>query len=160
MAAVADFHNTRQDGLPAPTNAIIRSPLSPERAASRPSGAGSAFLQAVDLADISRQRGTLGLIAIFASDLVFRSLRLSVRTPPFHGGESGSIPLGSASFFLKMKRFQSRRAWLSTRALVLGDKTSNETSNVPAKIEALNGRPTARNGVWHDVCRVSVEQPS
>src|ERR1019366_1489741 len=27
----------------------------------------------------------------------FRSLRLSVRTPPFHGGESGSIPLGSAS---------------------------------------------------------------
>ena len=24
------------------------------------------------------------------------SLRLSVRTPPFHGGESGSIPLGSA----------------------------------------------------------------
>ena len=25
-----------------------------------------------------------------------RSLRLSVRTPPFHGGESGSIPLGSA----------------------------------------------------------------
>jgi hypothetical protein len=28
-----------------------------------------------------------------------RSLRLSVRTPPFHGGESGSIPLGSASVF-------------------------------------------------------------
>ena len=27
----------------------------------------------------------------------FCSLRLSVRTPPFHGGESGSIPLGSAS---------------------------------------------------------------
>src|SRR3954471_8277869 len=26
----------------------------------------------------------------------FGSLRLSVRTPPFHGGESGSIPLGSA----------------------------------------------------------------
>src|SRR5882757_9520375 len=24
------------------------------------------------------------------------SLRLSVRTPPFYGGESGSIPLGSA----------------------------------------------------------------
>src|SRR5882757_3349830 len=29
--------------------------------------------------------------------LTFCSLRLSVRTPPFHGGESGSIPLGSAS---------------------------------------------------------------
>lgn len=27
---------------------------------------------------------------------MFCSLRLSVRTPPFHGGESGSIPLGSA----------------------------------------------------------------
>src|SRR5947207_10978281 len=29
----------------------------------------------------------------------FSSLRLSVRTPPFHGGESGSIPLGSAIYF-------------------------------------------------------------
>ena len=29
----------------------------------------------------------------------FCSLRLSVRTPPFHGGESGSIPLGSANLF-------------------------------------------------------------
>jgi hypothetical protein len=29
----------------------------------------------------------------------FCSLRLSVRTPPFHGGESGSIPLGSANAF-------------------------------------------------------------
>src|SRR3954465_14148293 len=28
----------------------------------------------------------------------FGSLRLSVRTPPFHGGESGSIPLGSAIY--------------------------------------------------------------
>ena len=34
-----------------------------------------------------------------ASEPVFRSLRLSVRTPPFHGGESGSIPLGSANNF-------------------------------------------------------------
>lgn len=30
-------------------------------------------------------------------DRAFCSLRLSVRTPPFHGGESGSIPLGSAN---------------------------------------------------------------
>src|SRR5260370_15160575 len=30
---------------------------------------------------------------------LFCSLRLSVRTPPFHGGESGSIPLGSANLF-------------------------------------------------------------
>src|SRR5437660_12787872 len=32
-----------------------------------------------------------------AAGLCVCSLRLSVRTPPFHGGESGSIPLGSAS---------------------------------------------------------------
>jgi hypothetical protein len=46
-----------------------------------------------------------------------RSLRLSVRTPPFHGGESGSIPLGSATgssiilFFLWFSRF-SPNAWV------------------------------------------------
>src|ERR1700738_450617 len=32
-----------------------------------------------------------------AARRTFCSLRLSVRTPPFHGGESGSIPLGSAN---------------------------------------------------------------
>ena len=37
----------------------------------------------------------------------FCSLRLSVRTPPFHGGESGSIPLGSASL---PQRTASKRA--------------------------------------------------
>jgi hypothetical protein len=34
----------------------------------------------------------------------FCSLRLSVRTPPFHGGESGSIPLGSANDFNRLAR--------------------------------------------------------
>jgi hypothetical protein len=38
--------------------------------------------------------------------LKFCSLRLSVRTPPFHGGESGSIPLGSA-IPVPTKRFSS-----------------------------------------------------
>src|SRR5260370_18088296 len=38
------------------------------------------------------------------------SLRLSVRTPPFHGGESGSIPLGSAKCFPKKR-------WLKDGAL-------------------------------------------
>src|SRR5437588_10615478 len=36
------------------------------------------------------------------------SLRLSVRTPPFHGGESGSIPLGSASLAPTEFRFFQR----------------------------------------------------
>src|SRR6185312_7174047 len=36
-----------------------------------------------------------------------RSLRLSVRTPPFHGGESGSIPLGSATSGIETQ--QNRR---------------------------------------------------
>ena len=42
------------------------------------------------------------------------SLRLSVRTPPFHGGESGSIPLGSAkhvatTFKARADHFQGLR---------------------------------------------------
>ena len=40
--------------------------------------------------------------------LIFRcfcSLRLSVRTPPFHGGESGSIPLGSATSAARYRFF-------------------------------------------------------
>ena len=41
-----------------------------------------------------RRRPQVPFRALTAPD--FRSLRLSVRTPPFHGGESGSIPLGSA----------------------------------------------------------------
>lgn len=36
----------------------------------------------------------------------FRSLRLSVRTPPFHGGESGSIPLGSAIILIFQQGFR------------------------------------------------------
>src|ERR1700676_4141669 len=38
----------------------------------------------------------------------FRSLRLSVRTPPFHGGESGSIPLGSANNINGLSHFKYR----------------------------------------------------
>src|ERR1700720_2027221 len=38
----------------------------------------------------------------------FCSLRLSVRTPPFHGGESGSIPLGSAIVFNGLPRLHAR----------------------------------------------------
>lgn len=37
-----------------------------------------------------------------------RALRLSVRTPPFHGGERGSIPLGRASFPYRMRSARDR----------------------------------------------------
>src|SRR6478672_11926754 len=46
--------------------------------------------------------------------LIFRlfcSLRLSVRTPPFHGGESGSIPLGSASHFVGLASPSRPHRW-------------------------------------------------
>jgi hypothetical protein len=68
-------------GLPTRPNATIRSPVaaSMEHDGRRPTRAYQAY-----------------------NALIFRlfcSLRLSVRTPPFHGGESGSIPLGSATTF-------------------------------------------------------------
>ena len=40
--------------------------------------------------------------------------RLAVRTPPFHGGNRGSIPLGRTSFFL-MKYFIK---WLTGKYLI------------------------------------------
>ena len=91
-------------GLPGRANATIRSPAA--SVTSLRSGAGTApkLLQSIDLPALfvlyvcsetaaprpGRSRRGQG----------FRSLRLSVRTPPFHGGESGSIPLGSATCFL------------------------------------------------------------
>ena len=47
--------------------------------------------------DAGGQHGYQALNALIFR--LFCSLRLSVRTPPFHGGESGSIPLGSANGF-------------------------------------------------------------
>ena len=45
------------------------------------------------------------------------SLRLSVRTPPFHGGESGSIPLGSATADKLPNIFN----WLASRLAASAD---------------------------------------
>src|ERR1700741_4236151 len=83
----------RAPDLPALANATIRSPATSRRA--------------------SRGRPQTGLnlapkALIF---LTFCSLRLSVRTPPFHGGESGSIPLGSAIALIPaLKSFVAARA--------------------------------------------------
>src|SRR3954454_18191393 len=89
-----------RDGLPARTNATIRS-----RAVAEPDRFGAA--RHAVIADLKHREMAVyccatcensGLaIGSAATNRPFRSLRLSVRTPPFHGGESGSIPLGSAN---------------------------------------------------------------
>src|SRR4051812_30374731 len=79
----------RPPDLPALANATIRSPATSRRA--------------------FRGRPQTGLnhapkALVY---LTFCSLRLSVRTPPFHGGESGSIPLGSATLARRAKNPQN-----------------------------------------------------
>ena len=70
--------NGFSSGLPTRPNATIRSPV----AASMEHGRHAA--------NTAYQAHNALIFRLFCS------LRLSVRTPPFHGGESGSIPLGSA----------------------------------------------------------------
>jgi hypothetical protein len=61
---------------------------------------------------------------------LFCSLRLSVRTPPFHGGESGSIPLGSANSFngLPPLPAASSNKW-TKNAHALGGSTRDHVAN-------------------------------
>ena len=75
MAAKNGFSS----GLPTRPNATIRSPV---------------------VASMEHGQPAANTACQSHNALIFRlfcSLRLSVRTPPFHGGESGSIPLGSAT---------------------------------------------------------------
>ena len=80
--------------LPVRANATIRSRAGAWR---QFSGIGTAS-SAPERVSICRKCET-AMRRILGSPLTkrLRSLRLSVRTPPFHGGESGSIPLGSAN---------------------------------------------------------------
>src|ERR1039458_1020988 len=55
----------------------------------------------------------------------FRSLRLSVRTPPFHGGDGCSIPLGSAINFNGLAPASSA---MSYRCLISGYRREWTTS--------------------------------
>lgn len=75
-------------------NATIRFAAAAEPVHRRPETLPDQINTGIDLAAIS-QRIETEATARFAAEK-FSSLRLSVRTPPFHGGESGSIPLGSA----------------------------------------------------------------
>lgn len=83
-----------QERLPVPSNVIIRcfalvSPLCGMTEAVAKS------IQIIEFAMLFAEAN--GHANCYAIPAKFRSLRLSVRTPPFHGGESGSIPLGSAT---------------------------------------------------------------
>src|SRR5207245_5248308 len=71
--------NRFSSGLPTRPNATIRSPVAASMEHGRPA------------ANTAYQANNALIFRLFCS------LRLSVRTPPFHGGESGSIPLGSAN---------------------------------------------------------------
>src|SRR6185437_7716887 len=84
--------------LPGRPNATIRSPAdvgldTQIGLGMAPSGANALNYRTICC---DRRNGRAATKPVSAGQ-AFRSLRLSVRTPPFHGGESGSIPLGSAT---------------------------------------------------------------
>ena len=64
-----------------------------------PPGSASPRAQGFDVAVFFVITSRMAALAILSNSLTVTlcSLRLSVRTPPFHGGESGSIPLGSTT---------------------------------------------------------------
>lgn len=98
--ATPAIKNPIAGGLPGRANATIRSPAAPivsPRSGSR-HGATAPYKALIrrdylfyDCSETAAPRPDRS-----RRGRDFRSLRLSVRTPPFHGGESGSIPLGSA----------------------------------------------------------------
>src|SRR5436190_16592611 len=86
-------------GLPARANATIRSPPRARSDQCRDRARRHRYLQSLDLPVVSDYARAQAVAPGVAARQRFSSLRLSVRTPPFHGGESGSIPLGSANEF-------------------------------------------------------------
>jgi hypothetical protein len=102
LGSAPDALNTGfASGLPARANATIRSPAAAGSVRQVRLRHGVNAAQRIDLPGIfaydqSETACPTGSVA----GRRFRSLRLSVRTPPFHGGESGSIPLGSATSIL------------------------------------------------------------
>ena len=86
--------------LPGRPNATIRSPLTPCLDPQIGLGMAPSGAKVLNYRTIccDRRNGHEATKPVVAGH-PFRSLRLSVRTPPFHGGESGSIPLGSAKNF-------------------------------------------------------------
>jgi hypothetical protein len=88
--------------LPGRANATIRSPAAPGSPSWSRFGTVRMLPQSVDSPAIfvcDQSETAIAATKRVKAKPTFRSLRLSVRTPPFHGGESGSIPLGSAINF-------------------------------------------------------------
>jgi hypothetical protein len=83
----------------------------PDRSTAGDSARRHRKLQRVDLPGLFVARNGVAGTGSVTARRHFRSLRLSVRTPPFHGGESGSIPLGSASDQRRFGPSQIRRNW-------------------------------------------------
>jgi hypothetical protein len=95
--------NPTSSDLPGRPNATIRSPAV-ARTRNQGPGRGTGAFAVIDALICRYLFALTGETAMprpygRGGALRFRSLRLSVRTPPFHGGESGSIPLGSAIYF-------------------------------------------------------------
>jgi hypothetical protein len=95
--------NPASSDLPGRPNAIIRSPAVARSGNQRSGTRHGAFadINALICRYVFALTGETALPQPYGCGDAskFRSLRLSVRTPPFHGGESGSIPLGSAIYF-------------------------------------------------------------
>ena len=133
--------NRFSSGLPTRPNATIRSPVAASMEHGRPA------------ANTAYQANNALIFRLFCS------LRLSVRTPPFHGGESGSIPLGSASYINGLAPSRSpvsngcpisasRRAWIPTTRLSRSTRQTIPTS-APAADTACRheaGRPSGDLG--------------
>jgi hypothetical protein len=113
--------------LPGRPNATIRSPLTPCLDPQIGLGLAPSGAKVLNYRTIccDRRNGHEATKPVVAGHQ-FRSLRLSVRTPPFHGGESGSIPLGSAS--VCPKHLSPRGQWHSVHLAGLGDGEKRMTS--------------------------------
>ena len=105
--------------VPRPACSSAQTPLYVRRPKARRSpahahGSGRSSFQDNDFPELCE---SLAFAASPSSRQSVCSLRLSVRTPPFHGGESGSIPLGSATADKLPNIFN----WLASRLAASAD---------------------------------------
>ena len=95
--------------MPSRTNATIAAPPEGTAVAARPAGTAQCPKLGFRFGTVQAKRQR----RVARRNRRFRSLRLSVRTPPFHGGESGSIPLGSATPIKFSNNFKSLESGLA-----------------------------------------------
>ena len=110
-------------GLPTRPNATIRSPVAASMEHGRPA------------ANTAYQANNALIFRLFCS------LRLSVRTPPFHGGESGSIPQGAPRGWLPFERSCPLAEWPRRKALGLGSAPETSGENVARAAGNVRSEP-------------------